>query len=711
MILHPRFRTLSRYMDADLSPPARSRVARHLASCPRCRATLTSLRALGTAAAGLPAPSPPADMAERILARRAAGERVILPHDRAPAHAPARRGMAAAAAVVFALLAGALLFLGTEELQAEGSELRFFPGIPVLGAEVSVEYRAASALAGEERLVLRARLRRPHDEDYDARVRYTRLTELERVGRGVYRGRFQLPDSVVYGVFAVENLDGSQVDSNGRRFWELLVHEPDGRPAFFALIQKIADLMGRDYEQAYHVSRSLGELYPERPYSWTSRRIFRSMLAIADTAEDRRDVERFRALSQSIAVRPQADPHDLAYLYLFAELLEDDSRDAWKARLFREHPRYPAAVLLRAQDLNDRFRSEPARLLEEADRLWDEAGPTHEALGFIGLPSAIRSGDPVAIRRWAERYPRVIPNSEADVAMRLLRVPAMRQEGMELLRRRIDDLAAVPESQRRLENTREAQRVADRQALAALQTTLARELIADGRVQEGGEVLDRAAAAAWSPDIFRQGAELQLQLGDTLRALRLLARTSVDPATDRMFQDTVASRFGSRFVPDEWQALLHEARREMHSRVSAGATARRLRAPVGLTDLAGVEHTLPTAAGGEVTVVAFWSRYCEPSLRQLPELQRLHARLREHGIRLLAVTQEAPSAELRAFLAERELELPVHSDSGREASRAFNQWATPSYFVLDRSGAIRFEYSRLDDVLRQAVVLSQASGE
>jgi len=69
-------RTLSRYLDGDLPPPAAARVRAHVAACRRCRQRLAEMRALDDAiraAAALPADAP--DVASRVtdgLRRRAA---------------------------------------------------------------------------------------------------------------------------------------------------------------------------------------------------------------------------------------------------------------------------------------------------------------------------------------------------------------------------------------------------------------------------------------------------------------------------------------------------------------------------------------------------------------------------------------------------------------------------------------------------------------
>ncbi|HET7462347.1 MAG TPA: hypothetical protein VFJ82_13925, partial [Longimicrobium sp.] len=96
---HPRVATLSRHADGAAPGP---RLAAHLLRCPRCRAAVDEMRALAESARAAPVPLPAPDALERILARRAAGERVLLPADPAPAARPrvARRGVLVAAAVL-----------------------------------------------------------------------------------------------------------------------------------------------------------------------------------------------------------------------------------------------------------------------------------------------------------------------------------------------------------------------------------------------------------------------------------------------------------------------------------------------------------------------------------------------------------------------------------------------------------------------------------
>lgn len=86
-----RHRSLSELAGLDeLSPPKRDRVRTHLADCQRCRDELAFARETRAALRAVTTPRAAPDTLDRILARRRAGERVILPAD-VPRERPRRR--------------------------------------------------------------------------------------------------------------------------------------------------------------------------------------------------------------------------------------------------------------------------------------------------------------------------------------------------------------------------------------------------------------------------------------------------------------------------------------------------------------------------------------------------------------------------------------------------------------------------------------------
>jgi len=65
---------LSAYLETDLDPGERARIEEHLNRCPDCRREYRELRHTVDLLSRLPAPEPPPDLADRVIARLRAGE-------------------------------------------------------------------------------------------------------------------------------------------------------------------------------------------------------------------------------------------------------------------------------------------------------------------------------------------------------------------------------------------------------------------------------------------------------------------------------------------------------------------------------------------------------------------------------------------------------------------------------------------------------------
>src|SRR5256885_1383397 len=202
--------------------------------------------------------------------------------------------------------------------------------------------------------------------------------------------------------------------------------------------------------------------------------------------------------------------------------------------------------------------------------------------------------------------------------------------------------------------------------------------IAGGGGGGGADAAGRAGGPAW-------GAGPPPGGGGRVAPTRRFVGTAVDTAS--------------------WHRALEDGRLEMRRRVLDGATRRPLRAGVRLEGTGGRLVRFDSVAQGRVTFVAFWSRHCGPSLDELPALNRMAARLKRDGIGVVTITDERVSEELQRFLAAKGLSLPVYADARRGASRAFSQWGTPSYHVLDASGQIRFSYRELGRSLSEVAAL------
>jgi peroxiredoxin len=709
--IHPAEGTLTRFATGELEEAKRARLARHLARCAPCRARVAFVRQLRAGVAAVQGPPAGAALLARIHDRLSREERVILPVADAVAPPTRWRPRAAAAALV---AAGAVLWFlwPTAPLTASDSqgELTFTPATPRAGETVQVAYRAPTTLAGRDRVVLRARYRTPRDGSYNRDMRQTVAAELTPARDGSFRGSLRLPDSVVYGAFAVEDADGRRVDSNGSRLWELLAHDSLGRPTLDALNQREHDIMGRNWELGYETARQVAALYPDRISSWHNLLFYEGYVlgeASADSALAAHR-SRLKAFHDRLSPRPSISANEIGDMFWYSGQVRDSLLEQyWKDRLEREAPRSPFAAQNRAGEIWFRLwrDKDSLRALADMDRLWDDVGPAHGNVVNLGWRVAQIAADSAGIVRWASHYLSMNRGDSLLIATELTGYPPLRNEGMRLLRQQLRGLETPNSGRRALERTVDEQRVVDAASARQVLVALGDALVNSGQTAAGLDTLTLAVQEGWDVSLFRRVAQIQLSTGDTADALRLLGLVAANPATGAWSRDSVRRFTGAPVDSAAWERLVREGRSEMRRRLLDLATRRRLPEDVRLQAAAGGTVRLDTLTRGRVTFVAFWSRYCGPSKEELPAVERLATRLRQQGVGVVTITDERVSDDLRRFLTEQKLTFPVYGDAWREASRAFSQWGTPSYFVLDADGVVRFQYRDLDRIPAEVAAL------
>ncbi len=714
---HPSERTLHRFADADLSGSPAERVASHVSVCPHCRARIRFIRVLGRAASDGVEIEPPAGILERALARRAAGERIRLPLNDPPRLRSA--SALARAAILIIAIVGGIFAVGVRELGAFRSDLSFQPSRPERGERIALTYRADPGMAEQQELRVRARLRSKHDENYNVGMKTTVVATLVRTDDLLFRGSFTLPDSIVYAVFAVETLDGRIVDNNGRRLWELSVHQADGRPIAEALEQRSSDMMGRNWELAFESAKELARQYPSDPHGLSAVSFFEP-LALGTTAWSDsglpRFQERFAQLNRELRDRQDLDGDALQWMMLAARGAKDSiASEHWRTALLRRFPHHTQSLQLHiVYDILVPHYKDTTRVLHELDSVWtvvehepDKGGPGYRHLVRQGLNFAAGTRDADLTIRWAERFLAVFPSLSTEVAARLAAIPTLRQRAIQILEAELDRVEAAPDEDRPLEMTVEENQRRLEIPIQRLSNQFGRVLLDDGQTERAAESLQRAVNIGWNTKVFRSVAEVQLELGQASAAFRTLARVAADPTTTASFADTARERLGQAFDPSSWEEHVRTARETMHRRTLRDATMRSLPERIRLVTRDGTTRTFREITNSRVTLVVIWNRYCGEAIQALPDIGRLAQVLEERGIAVVIVAEQPPSDDLYEFVRERGVTQPLYHDTRHEATRAFNSWGTPEYFITDELGRIRFEYTDLFSALRQAEALTE----
>lgn len=732
MMGHASFRALTRYADSTASRSERAALAEHLARCRRCRAELESIRELGDAARELAQPSLPAGGFDRIHRRIRAGERVILPATEGRGKASRRpwRRVAAATAAVAVLAVGALVRPGP--VLAGRSELVLRPARPMAGELVEVEYQPGGLFSGEDRLVLRARFRRPGSEPYSVRGLQAVADTLVAGRGGTFTGRFRFPEAVAYAAVAVEDLAGERIDNNQGRLWELLAHDGSGRPTLRALLERVTDSLGRSWDAGHGAAQKATRIYPDSAAAWVSVGIFQRQLVPASARDslEREQTAVFDRLHEHYVGQPAVDPEVAADLWYLAWGLSggrissgargSENPDSvgtrmalWKDRVLESDGYGPRATLVRnTYAMVNQYREPPAHL-RELEQVWARL---HDRSGYAArlvLRDAVDMGvarkvGAEAHYEWLQRRLAFSPAVDAYVGKQLASMPGHEREGIELLaqaarRRTNPDDASRALSMPRSEFARQGER-----NRARVLVDLARVFLDTAGPGQARAAIEEAAEGPWNPSLLPRIADAFLELGDTTRAVDAFASLAADPVAPPAYEDSVRARVGDLQSYD-WSDRVRQARAEVDAAIR-DQLEDRVYATRHVT-IAGVDGQRKDlrVGTGRVSVVSLWSPSCGWSLQELSELVAFQRKLRSRGLDHFAVKGGPPSPADPATLAEWDAAaLDVTYDIEGEVSRGFGVFGTPAHVVLDGEGRIRYVIEgsgTFDRVIRAATVL------
>jgi peroxiredoxin len=122
--------------------------------------------------------------------------------------------------------------------------------------------------------------------------------------------------------------------------------------------------------------------------------------------------------------------------------------------------------------------------------------------------------------------------------------------------------------------------------------------------------------------------------------------------------------------------------------IEAGARAPQMRAMT--LDEPPQERTLADYAG-HVVLLNIWATWCGPCEAEMPSMERLHRAFADSGLRIVAVSIDAPGSEegIREFVARYGLTFDVLHDPAKEITRIYRTTGVPESFVIGRDGIVR----------------------
>lgn len=729
MIGHPSGLELSRFADGELTGKRQRRVARHLESCTRCRERVAFYRSL-RAAAREPAsgdvepPVPPADLAEDVLRRRAAGERIDLgadlrrdgerPGDERhrslppPAAGVGRpdhpwRTAIGVAACLLLLAVACVLIIRTPKAAAGHSQLVFAPELPAPGTTIDIRYTPNFELAGYDslRLRVRARTRRTPNPSQNGVIGALRTVTLYPAEDGTYRGRVRVAPDEVYLAAAVEDPAGEHVDTNLGRLWSLLVADGTGTPATASLESEYRVIERDDFLRATKWASEVTERYPHNPLGWAIRYYHDARVAPAANADSLRAFHeaKLRELLAERADRPsQVD--DLVWLTSYARWLGDVRlRDSLFAEVRARDPDDFTTINWRTYQATGSAPRSDFRL-EQLETLWKETGAASPVLVRFGLSAAASAHDTAAVERWIERGLST-PGITAGSLASDLDETEYAAERAELRDTWIGQMHDWGDDRRPLGMSVPEFRLARNTRIRREVGRMARDVALSGDTAGAMPLLKWAASDAWRPEMLEPYVARLLATGDTATALAPIGVLMADPVDG----DSAASRYDAvveRHVDDP-AFFARQSREEYGQRVREHlALHYRFPADTHLSFVGGTTERAGDVLRGQPTIFFLF----DTRLARRGRTVRTFARRMTDGAGrdlqgiVVVQTSGGPLPEEIAGAP-----ILVIDDRGYEIAQRLRNFALSGYVVVDRDLTVVASTDDLDTALRVAGAL------
>lgn len=97
---------------------------------------------------------------------------------------------------------------------------------------------------------------------------------------------------------------------------------------------------------------------------------------------------------------------------------------------------------------------------------------------------------------------------------------------------------------------------------------------------------------------------------------------------------------------------------------------------------------------GEVVLLNVWATWCPPCRKEIPELQALHERYADGGLRVVGVSVDAAGTDglVRRFADEFHVTYDVLRDPADRATAVFGFQGIPGTVLIDRQGTVRWRH-------------------
>ncbi len=95
----------------------------------------------------------------------------------------------------------------------------------------------------------------------------------------------------------------------------------------------------------------------------------------------------------------------------------------------------------------------------------------------------------------------------------------------------------------------------------------------------------------------------------------------------------------------------------------------------------------------KVVLVDFWASWCAPCREELPVLERLHRRYKDHGLVIVGVNIDRDESNMTGFLRRTPVGFRVVHDGSHRVADRYQPPRMPSSYLIDKRGVVRYVHA------------------
>ena len=89
---------------------------------------------------------------------------------------------------------------------------------------------------------------------------------------------------------------------------------------------------------------------------------------------------------------------------------------------------------------------------------------------------------------------------------------------------------------------------------------------------------------------------------------------------------------------------------------------------------------------GKLVMLNFWASWCVPCREEMPAMERLYQKYRDHGFVILGVNVKDDKKSAISFVKELKITFPIAFDPAGEVGLLYGAWGLPATYLIDAKG-------------------------